>query len=77
MVPNGIGFAPYRNTTLNLGADGGNRIGGLRNATGFKLDTFLERLHASTERKSFAITNNSSFNLWLGGRPSSGTIRCG
>ena len=37
----GIGFAFHTGNTTDLGANGGNLgIGGLRNATGFKLDTF-------------------------------------
>ena len=38
----GIGFAFHTGNTTDVGAGGGNLgIGGLRNATGFKLDTFF------------------------------------
>ncbi|WP_061423603.1 mucin-binding protein, partial [Streptococcus cristatus] len=57
----GIGFAFHTGNTTDLGADGGNLgIGGLRNATGFKLDTFWN-VHTPPKGNRFDTSNTDSF----------------
>ncbi|MBZ2097253.1 mucin-binding protein, partial [Streptococcus oralis] len=57
----GIGFAFHTGNTTDLGADGGNLgIGGLRNATGFKLDTFWN-VHTPPKGNRFDTNNTDSF----------------
>ncbi|RSJ75531.1 Serine-rich adhesin for platelets precursor [Streptococcus cristatus] len=57
----GIGFAFHTGNTTDLGADGGNLgIGGLRNANGFKLDTFWN-VHTPPKGNRFDTSNTDSF----------------
>ena len=57
----GIGFAFHTGNTTDLGADGGNLgIGGLRNANGFKLDTFWN-VHTPPKGNRFDTNNTDSF----------------
>ena len=64
----GIGFAFHTGNTTDLGADGGNLgIGGLRNANGFKLDTFWN-VHTPPKGNRFDTSNTDSFQYgWAEG----------
>ena len=64
----GIGFAFHTRNTTDLGANGGNLgIGGLRNANGFKLDTFWN-VHTPPKGNRFDTSNTDSFQYgWAEG----------